>query len=132
MTGPGEGDGRGPRSGAEWVTLVVAAAVLVALLSLIAAQIPKDETPPAPTATPGRIVERNGRWVVPVEVENEGDETAENVQVEAKLVVDGEEHGGDQVIDFLAADDVAEVEFVFGVDPAEGDLEVVVTGYTVP
>jgi uncharacterized protein (TIGR02588 family) len=123
---------RRPTTPAEWVTFVIAASIVLAVLGLIAAQVPGGRDPAAPRVVVGRSVERDGRWFVPVTLENHGDETAENVQVIATLTVDEEETEADQVVGFLAGGEREDVEFVFEDDPAEGELEVVVGGYAVP
>jgi uncharacterized protein (TIGR02588 family) len=116
----------------EWVTFGVAVAVILAVVGLIAIEIPQSERPPAPVAEAGIPVERDERFVVPVVVENRGESTAENVQVLATLTIDGEDHEGDQVIDFLSGGEREDLEFVFDDDPGEGELEVRVTGYARP
>ena len=120
------------RSPAEWVTFAVASAIILVVLGLVAVEIPRSKTPPAPTAVPGPAEERGGRFVVPVRVENRGQQTAESVQVVALLSIDGEEQEGDQTVDFLSAGETEELEFVFDDDPVDGDLEVRVTGYLLP
>lgn len=120
------------RSPAEWVTFAVAVVVIGIVVALVAVEIPKSKTPPAPVAEPGVVEARGDRYVVPVVVENRGQRTATEVQVRATLTVDGEEHEGDQVVDFLSGGEIEELEFVFEEDPTEGELEVRVTGYGLP
>lgn len=120
------------RSPAEWVTFTVAAALVALVIGLIATEIPQSRQPPSPTAEPGVVERRGEQYVVPVVVENEGERTAQDVQVHVGLTVGGEEQEGDQVIDFLSAGEREELEFVFDEDPTEGALEVRVTGYALP
>lgn len=122
------------RSAAEWITFGVALLLLSVVVGLIVAQIPGEHTPPAPTVTrAGAIREAKGSFFVPVEVENTGDATAQNVQVLATLTTaDGQEIAADQVVDFLAGGEVEQLEFVFEEDPSEGELELSVSGYGVP
>jgi uncharacterized protein (TIGR02588 family) len=120
------------RSPAEWVTFVVALVVIGIVVALVAVEIPRSKAPPAPVAEPGTIEARGDRFVVPVVVENRGGRTATDVQVRATLTVDGEEHEGDQLVDFLSGGESEELEFVFEDDPTEGVLEVRVTGYGLP
>lgn len=135
MSGPdGErraGDARG-RTSAEWVTFSVAAAVLMVVLVLIGMEIPQSAEPPAPVAEPGIVERRGEHYVVPVVVDNRGERTAENVQVHVTLTIGAEEHDGDQAVDFLSGGEREELEFVFDDDPADGELEVRVTGYSLP
>ena len=123
---------RRPAKPAEWVTFGVAACVVLAVVGLILVQVPGDQQPPAPVVRVGEAVERAGGFVVPVDVTNDGDETAQNVQVTATLTVDDGEATSDQVIDFLAGGEEERLEFVFEDDPADGELEVVVGGYSLP
>jgi uncharacterized protein (TIGR02588 family) len=125
---------RSARTGAEWVTFAVSAALLAALVAVIALQIPGKHTPPAPTVTQsGPVRAAQGSYFVPVEVENRGEATAENVQVLATFTADdGTEVVADQVVDFLAGGEVHELEFVFDEDPSGGKLEFAITGYLVP
>lgn len=120
------------RSVAEWVTFAVSAAVVATVVGLIAIEIPQSRRPPMPVATKGVPMARGAVFVVPVEVENRGERTAQDVQVQVTLTVDGEEHEGDQVVDFLSGGEAEQMEFLFDVDPDAGEVEVRVTGYTVP
>lgn len=120
------------RSPVEWVTFAVAVVIIGIVVALVAVEIPKSKTPPAPVAEPGVIEARGDRYVVPVIVRNQGQRTATDVQVRATLTVDGEEHEGDQLVDFLSGGESEEVEFVFEDDPTDGELEVRVTGYGLP
>ena len=120
------------RVAAEWVTFAIATAIVLAVIGLIAAQIPGTDLPASPTAKAAEPVRREGQFVVPVEVTNGGDATAENVQVAATLEIGGETFEADQAIDFLAGGETAELEFVFGEDPSSGELDVRVTGFSVP
>lgn len=120
------------RTPAEWVTFAVSLAVLSVLVAFIAVQIPKSKSPPAPRAMVGAIVQREGLYVVPVTIENEGDATAEAVQVLATLEIGDDEHTADQVVDFLAGGETEKLEFVFEDDPDDGELDVTVGGYLIP
>lgn len=120
------------RSAAEWTTFAIASALLLALVGFIVNQIPKSDPPAAPDATIQKVTERDGRFFVAVEVENRGGRTAENVQVVATLTIGEDVTEGDQMVDFLAGEEIEDVEFVFDDDPASGELTVSVTGYTVP
>jgi uncharacterized protein (TIGR02588 family) len=120
------------RSTAEKVTFGVALAVLLVLVGLIVSQIPGSKQPASPKVEVGEPVERDGHYEVPVEVENIGESTAENVQIDATLTMDDDEQTADQTIDFLAAGETEEVVFLFDDDPSSGELEVRVGGFSVP
>ena len=120
------------RAAAEWVTFAIASAIVLAVIGLIAAQIPGTDLPASPEAEAGEPVRRGDQYVVPVEVVNGGDATAEKVQVAATLEIGGDTFEADQSIDFLAGGEAAELEFVFDHDPRAGRLDVRVTGFSVP
>ena len=120
------------RSTAERVTFAVAALILGVVVALIIAEIPGSKEPASPQVQVGSPVERDGHFEVPVSVENIGEETAENVQINATLTLDDGEQTADQSVDFLAGGETEEVVFLFDDDPADGELEVTVGGYSVP
>ena len=123
---------RRPIQAAEWVTFAVASVIVLAVIGAILLQVPRSVAPPAPAGEVGAVEERNGAFFVPVVVANEGDETAQNVQVNATLTLEDSEVTADQVIDFLAGGEREELEFVFEDDPSEGELDVVVGGFSLP
>ena len=123
---------RGPAKLAEWVTFGVSAAIVLAVIGAILLQVAHAPAPAAPDVVVGKVEERNGAYVVPVVVRNTGDATAENVQVNATLTLDDGEVAADQVIDFLAGGEREELAFVFEDDPDDGELEVVIGGFSLP
>lgn len=127
-----EGARRRPTTSAGWVTFGVAAAILVAVLGAILSEVTATSEPPSPVVEVGTAVERRGRFVVPVTLSNEGDETAQDVQVTATLTIDDVETTSDQVVAFLAGGEDQRLEFVFRDDPAEGELVVDAGSYHLP
>ncbi|MGQ0434582.1 MAG: TIGR02588 family protein [Microthrixaceae bacterium] len=124
--------GRGPRTGAEWVTFTIACALLVALAVVIVTRS-GDDAPAEPVASQtGSIIRSAAGYEVPVEVRNVGGRTAAEVQVRVELTIGGEVSESDQVVDFLAGDDSEDLTFVFEDDPADGELVVEVVGYATP
>ena len=123
---------RRPIQAAEWVTFAVASVIVLAVIGAILLQVPRSVAPAAPAVEVGRVQERNGAFFVPVVVTNEGDDTAQNVQVNATLTLDDGEVTADQVVDFLAGGEQEELEFVFEDDPDGGELDVVVGGFSLP
>ncbi len=124
---------RAARSAAEWTTFAVASLLVLTLLAVIALDAAQTDTPAAPVAKQsGPVEEVGGRFHVAVAVTNEGDETAEAVQVVASLQVDGDTIDADQTVDFLAGGDQVDLIFVFDDDPDDGELQVAVSGFTVP
>ncbi len=125
--------GRRSRTTAEWVTFAVSAVILLGVIGLIAVQLTggqRDAAPKAERVGPVRVID--GQHFVAVEVTNDGDATAANVQVTATLLVDGEAIEGDQTIDFLAGGETEDLVFVFDDPPDDGELTVAVSGYGVP
>ena len=120
------------RGAPERVTFAVALVVLLVVVALIVAEIPGSKDPASPRVSVGSVVVRDGHFEVPVAVDNVGEETAENVQVNATLTVGDTEQTADQTIDFLAGGETEEVVFLFTDDPDEGELEVEVGGFAVP
>ena len=123
---------RRPSTGAEWVTFGVAALIVLGVIAAIVSQVVATSAPPSPSVVVHAAEERNGRFVVPVTLTNEGDETAEGVQVTATLTTDDGETTADQSVDFLAGGEEAELEFAFDDDPADGELVVEVGAYLLP
>jgi uncharacterized protein (TIGR02588 family) len=72
-------------------------------------------------------------WVVPFEVENEGDMSAAQVRLEARLELpSGEGARAEAVIDFLARRSSAKGGFYFPSDPAEGRVTARPLGFAEP
>lgn len=124
---------RRERSAAEWVSFAVSLAIVLFVLGLLTVEAGDSDRPADPRASvSGPVEKRGGRFHIPVTVHNNGDETAENVQVRVTLDIDEESTDGDQTVDFLAGAADADLVFVFDDDPKTGDLTVEVTGFTVP
>lgn len=123
---------RDPRSAAEWITLACSCLLLGVLVALIVRQMGSDREPAAPVVEVGEIRSVDDLHHVDVVITNVGDDTAANVQVTAELVVDGSTTSADQVIAFLPGDVEEELVFVFADDPSDGELSVIVSGFSVP
>lgn len=124
---------REKRSTAEWFTFVVATAVLFGIVTLIGGEALRSKQPPRPVAlVVGDPEARGDQYIVTVEVSNEGDDTAESVQVVATLEIDDETFEADQVIDFLSGGETEDLELVFPEDPDDGTLEVRVSSFALP
>ena len=118
---------------AEWTTLLVSSFVVGAIVVLIAVQMVSAADAAQPVARVVGVSRAGDRFWVRVVVDNEGDETAANVQVSASLsVVGAEAEEGGLSIDFLAGDESQELVFVFDTDPEQGELDVGVTGFEDP
>lgn len=127
-------DGR-RRSGAEWATFAASVGVLGLVVALLVGQlVATDDDPPAPVVAivEAEIEPRGGVFHVPVDVHNDGDRAAANVQLLAELATSDGTESGDQTIDVLGAGETTRVVFVFAADPADGELTVAVGGFAVP
>lgn len=124
---------RETRTPAEWITFGISVAILLVVVGLIASQAVGSDSSALPRVLRTGPVERRGdRFLVPVEIRNEGGGTAETVQVTAELTLGEETIEADQTVEFLAQGERAEVVFVFEDDPASGELDIRVSSYTVP
>ena len=124
---------RQARTPAEWVTFGISVAILLVVVGLIATQAGGSDSPALPRVLKkGPVEHRGDRFLVPVEIRNDGGGTAETVQVTAELTIGEETIEADQTVEFLAHGERAEVTFVFEQDPASGELVIRVSGYTVP
>lgn len=119
------------RSQAEWVTFAVASAVLALVMgAIVSLWLGGPPSPPSFDVRTFSAREVGGRFHVRTSVENSGEETAESVQVGARLTAGGEPpEEAEQTIDFLSGGEEEEVEFIFGSDPAQGELEVQVISF---
>lgn len=121
--------GHPPRTGAEWAVFVVAAVVLAGVLGAVTWQWVARNDPAAVSATVAGIDHRDDRFLVSVEVHNDGDRSATDVGVSATLDVDGTVTTGDDTIEFLAGGRTETIEFVFTDNPSAGDLTAAVTNF---
>jgi uncharacterized protein (TIGR02588 family) len=118
---------------AEWVTFGISAAVVLVVVGLLVAQLFGTEDPAAPVARQhGEVRQSAGWFFVPVDVTNEGDLTAADVQVVVELTVGEEVIDGEQVVDFLGGSETERLIFSFDTDPSEGELTVRVASYAQP
>ncbi|MEO7270018.1 MAG: hypothetical protein ABIW49_12510 [Knoellia sp.] len=120
------------RTSAEWTTFIGSCLILAVVSALVLSQLVGTHGPAAPRASIGSVTIVGDQHHVHVEVNNAGDETAANVQVSMEFVVDGEPSEADQVIDFLAGGEKAQLVFILDDPVTEGELTVDITGYTVP
>ena len=114
------------RSLAEWVTFGICLAILVALVGLVTfADFRGEERPPTVEVTPALDAVRHegDRYYLPVQIRNQGDQTAEDVRVRLSLTSgDGEIESADVTVPFLAGRETARATVVFRKDPAQGSL----------
>ena len=133
MTGEGDLAQRGARTSPEWVTFGVATTILLLVVSALVGLSLRESEPATPHARqPGPSREINGRFYVAVDIINDGDEAAAEVQVTAELTIGGVTTSGEQVIDFLGGGESQSVTFVFTDDPATAELSISVTAFAAP
>lgn len=122
------------RGGAEWVTFSISTAIVGVVVALLAVQALSTDEPAAPVAEvdPSAASAVGQVFHVPVDVVNDGDRAAVNVQVLAELTVPDGVESSDQTVDFLGAGETERLVFVFTTDPADGELSVMVGGFTEP
>jgi uncharacterized protein (TIGR02588 family) len=120
------------RTAAEWTTFTIALSILATIISLVIYTIINDKhQPPLILIIQKQTVRKsNGQYYVPFEVVNQGDETAESVQILAELKVNNKlEETGEQQIDFLASKEKEKGAFIFTENPQEGQLKIRVASY---
>jgi len=120
------------RTAAEWTSLAICTAVLVAVVALLFSELLGPSAPALPVARVAAVERKGPISVVEVDVRNGGDETAEDVQVAASLTIGEDVEEADVVVPFLGGGESEEVVFTFTGDPADGELEVRVTSFVVP
>lgn len=127
---------RGGRSMAEWTTLGISLAILFGIAGLVTyLYLAGGAQPPIITAEPklDELRHDRGAYYLPVEVINQGDETAEGVRVEAELVSEsGPPETAEFTLLFLAGGERAHGTAVFSEDPSKGDLTVRAISFVTP
>lgn len=123
------------RTIAEWITFGAATCILSGIVGLVIYRglTDKQQAPIVSVQTKEVIRQANGKYQVPFEITNDGDKTAESVQILAELKVNNEvEQTGEQQIDFLSSKEKEEGAFIFDTDPNKGELKIRVASYKLP
>lgn len=123
------------RSFAEKVSLMISLFILSLIVALICyTWVTGDTNPPILSVTTGKEIRQvNEQYYVPFTVINTGGSTAESVEVVAELLLEnGESETGNQQIDFLSREEQEEGEFIFTLNPQEGNLKLRVASYKLP
>ncbi|HEX2643681.1 MAG TPA: hypothetical protein VHU81_11875 [Thermoanaerobaculia bacterium] len=118
----------------EWAVFGVSLALVLGLVGFLLYDAATcASAPPELVVRLGRAVPSGGGYAVPVEVRNQGDETAEGVHVEVALELPGQEaERADLDIAFVPRQSRRRAWVTFPVDPAAGRLTGRVLGYEVP
>ncbi len=132
-----KGKGTSGRSTAEWMTLCISVAILLIVIGLVSYQHLLGGSQSAALEVRPQLqqVRQEGdAYYLPVEVSNTGDKTAEGVQVEVPLNLDGgqEEASSQLRITFLAGHETSRGIVVSGQDPLAGTLTTEVVSYLQP
>jgi uncharacterized protein (TIGR02588 family) len=122
------------RGAAERVVVAIAGGVLLAVAGTIGwLWLQPADPAQLNVGRPQVLRQVDGQRYVSAVVTNNGDETAEAVQVVAELNVDGEVVAdGEQVVDFLSGGETQEVIFVFDTMAPDGEILLRVASYSVP
>jgi uncharacterized protein (TIGR02588 family) len=128
------GDPRRRRGVAERVVFTIASGILLTLAGAIGWLWLQPRDPAQLNVSRPEVSRQvDGHSYVAAEVRNDGDETAEAVQVVAELSVDGEVVAdGEQVVDFLSGGETQEIVFVFDTVAPDAEILLHVASYTVP
>lgn len=119
----------------EWAVFAVSLVLVGAVLGyLIYVEATGGEAPPVIDVQLGTTERQGERYVIPVTVENHGDQVAENVTVEVELVLpSGEPETGSIDIDFLPRDSKRNGWVTFLSDPEDAtEIVIRVPGYKQP
>ena len=128
-----EPGGRSGRSIAEWTTLIIGVVLIVGLVGLVTfLYVSRGNRPPIIAATPldQEIRHQEGSYFLPIAVTNQGDQTAEDVMIQAELAAGQEApEMSEFTIDFLAGGETEEGMAVFSTNPLAGELTVDVVSF---
>src|SRR5687768_5825185 len=123
--GAGKGEGK-KASTAERITLGISVLIVLALAALVIyQQIAGGTEPPVIEVQPRleEIRQEGGAYYVPIDISNKGELTAEDVEVQMSLEIDGEEPETIAfAVKFLAGGETGQQTVVFQNNPAEGEL----------
>lgn len=125
---------RNGQSSAEWISFLIASAIVAVVLGTVIYLWVRDRNPHPPILEITSTIEtRQGKYYVPFTVTNAGDETAAAVQVIAELRIEGVVvESGEQTIDFLSSREEKKGAFIFTREPSLNELTVRTASYQMP
>jgi uncharacterized protein (TIGR02588 family) len=130
-----EGEQREEASGGlEWAVGLGSFVVVCALLgAVLFSAVTETSGMTGLSIQAGEPVRTGDVYVVPVEIRNDGDATAADLQISADLLHDGApvDHARMQV-DYVPAHSHSDGGLVFRVDPRSGELRLLLEGYRDP
>jgi uncharacterized protein (TIGR02588 family) len=119
----------------EWVVFSIGLVLVGAVLGyLVYVGLTRGDDPPMIDVQLGTAEVQLGRFVVPVTVENHGDQVAENVTIEVELTLpSGEQETGSIDFDFIPREATRNGWVTFLSDPATAsEVAIHVPGYKQP
>ena len=124
------------RSVAEWVTLGISSAILLAVVGTLVYQQLSGGDDPAVIEAAARLEAvrvAGGAYYLPIEIDNRGGVTAQDVRVVVSIGSgQAERESSELLIDFLAGGATASGTAVFRRDPRQYPLEIDVVSYLEP
>ena len=114
------------RTGAEWFTLAISVLIVLVLAGLVIYQeVARGTEPPVIEVQPRleEVRQEGNTYYVPVEIANKGERTAEDVEGQISLEIEGEEPETIAfAVKFLAGGETDEQTAAFQNDPSKGKL----------
>ncbi len=120
------------RNRAESTTLLIAICVLLLVVAVISSALIGPRSAPEPTVEIVGIRPVDDDYHVSIVLRNDGDQSAAEVQIQADLLIAETVVSSTQTVDVLAGSESVDLTFVFADNPADGTLEVFVTGFAEP
>ena len=117
----------------EWIVFAASAVLIAGVIGvLVYATVSSEGRPPSLSITPGTAQPTAGGFAVPLEVRNEGDRTAEDVQIEVTLAIGPDTERSTAVLPFVPHRSHRRAWVTFENDPARGTVLARVVGYREP
>ncbi len=114
------------RTGAEWITLAISVLIVLGLAGLVVYQeVVRGTEPPVIEVQPKmeEIRQEGDAYYMPIDIANNGELTAEDVEVQMSLEIEGEEPETIAfAVKFLSGGETEQQTIVFQNNPAEGKL----------
>lgn len=115
-----------PRTGAEWVSLIISILLLAGVIgTVLALWFSSSNTPARFRVERGAARNEGGHYYLPIKVINEGEETGAEVTVEGKHKVNEREETASTTFDFIPGHSTAEGILIFMADPSSADVRVI-------
>jgi uncharacterized protein (TIGR02588 family) len=117
----------------EWTVFSVSVVLILGVVVvLLQQQFTAGNAPPSIVTAEGEAIETAGGFVLPIDVRNDGDVTAEEVRVEATLTWPGGTEVGETTLAFVPYRSHRRAWIAFSRNPGAGRLTVRVLGYREP